>query len=260
MVGSTRLKAVFRKIVYIEDSVGMGLKMSNCCEDKSCEIAAMRTRHGKVLWFVLFINATMFFVESIGGWFAHSTSLLADALDMFGDAMVYGFSLLVLTRSERWQAKAAFIKGAFMLAFGLAVLVEAGYKIWHPTELGIETMGMIGLLALMANLICFVMLYRHRGDNLNMSSTWLCSRNDLIANVGVLAAAGGSYLLVSNWPDVIVGLAIAALFLNSAVTVLRQSVHVLKAPIVVDAPVSHRTISINRLGKRNNLSDVGDKH
>jgi cation diffusion facilitator family transporter len=220
--------------------------MSSCCEDKGCEIAAMRQSHGKVLWTVLAINATMFFVEAIGGWIAHSTSLLADALDMFGDALVYGFSLMVLARSERWQAKAALIKGAFMLVFGMAVLAEAGYKIWHPTTLGVETMGLIGFLALMANLSCFFMLYRHRGDNLNMSSTWLCSRNDLIANVGVLLAAAGSYGLASYWPDVIVGLLIAALFLGSAMSVLRQSVAALAAPSHSEPPASFHVTSISR--------------
>lgn len=92
---------------------------------------------------------------------------------------------------------------------------------------GVETMGIVGSVALAANIVCFAMLYRHRADNLNMSSTWLCSRNDLIANVGVLAAAGTAYLLASRWPDIIVGCIIAALFLPSAVSVLRDAFRVL---------------------------------
>jgi len=197
--------------------------MANCCEDKSCEVTALRESHGRVLWIVLAINTLMFMVEAVAGILAHSTSLLADALDMLGDALVYGFSLFVIARSLRWQAGAAMAKGAFMLAFGLGVLAEAGYKIFHPIIPGVGTMGTIGALALAANAICFALLYRHRADNLNMSSTWLCSRNDVIANVGVLIAAGATYLLASRWPDIIVGCIIAALFLRSAFSVLRDA-------------------------------------
>lgn len=174
------------------------------------------------------INAVMFVVEGLAGLLAHSTSLLADALDMLGDALVYGFSLFVLVRSARWQAGAALAKSGFMLAFGLAVLAEAVHKMLFPVMPGVTMMGMIGGVALAANLICFFLLYRHRGDNLNMGSTWLCSRNDLIANIGVLLAAGGSYLLASRWPDIMVGGIIATLFLSSAVGVLQQSVKELR--------------------------------
>jgi cation diffusion facilitator family transporter len=204
--------------------------MTSCCEDKSCEITAMRANHSRVLWIVLAINAAMFLVEGVAGLLANSTSLLADALDMLGDALVYGFSLFVLLRSARWQAGATLAKGAFMLAFGLGVLGEAAYKVFVPVMPGVETMGIIGGLALAANLACFFLLYRHRGDNLNMSSTWLCSRNDLIANVGVLLAAGSSYLWASRWPDILVGSIIAGLFLHSAFGVLRQSLRALHAP------------------------------
>lgn len=203
--------------------------MAHCCEDKSCEISLLRESHGRVLWIVLFINAAMFVVEGAAGIFAHSTSLLADALDMFGDALVYGFSLFVLARSERWQAGAAVVKGAFMLIFGLGVLAEAGFKILHPVMPSVETMGVVGGLALAANFVCFLLLYRHRSDNLNMSSTWLCSRNDLIANVGVLLAAGSGFLLASRWPDIIVGIVIASLFFSSALHVLRDAIRALRA-------------------------------
>lgn len=114
-----------------------------------------------------------------------------------------------------------------MLVFGLGVMGEAVVKMLYPVMPNAETMGVIGGLALGANLVCFFLLHRHRDDNLNMSSTWLCSRNDLIANVGVLLAAGSSYALTSRWPDIVVGVAIASLFLNSAYTVLRQSLQAL---------------------------------
>lgn len=203
--------------------------MASCCEDKACELRTLRESHGRALWIVLGINALMFVVEGGAGLLAHSTSLLADALDMLGDALVYGFSLFALARSVRWQAGAALAKGGFMLAFGLAVLAEAAYKVFHPVMPGVEAMGVIGTLALAANIVCFSLLYRHRADNLNMSSIWLCSRNDLIANVGVLVAAGMGYLLASRWPDLIVGGLIAALFLRSAFSVLRDATRALGA-------------------------------
>ena len=202
--------------------------MASCCEDKGCEVSALRESHSRVLWIVLFINAAMFVFEGGAGLFAHSTSLLADALDMLGDALVYGFSLFVLARSARWHAGAALVKGSFMLLFGLGVLAEGVYKIVHPVMPGAEIMGVVGGIALAANLTCFLLLYRHRADNLNMASTWLCSRNDLIANVGVLAAAGGSYMLTSRWPDIMVGVVIAGLFLGSAFKVIRQSFSALR--------------------------------
>jgi cation diffusion facilitator family transporter len=202
--------------------------MASCCEDKSCEITAMRESHQRVLWIVLVINALMFFGEGVAGFLAHSTSLMADALDMLGDALVYGFSLFVLARSVRWQASAAMVKGEFMLIFGLGVLGEAAYKALNPIMPSVETMGIVGGIALVANLVCFFLLYRHRSDNINMSSTWLCSRNDLIANVGVLVAATASYLLVSRWPDIIVGVIIASLFLTSAIRILRQASQALR--------------------------------
>ena len=113
----------------------------------------------------------MFIVEGWAGITSHSTSLLADSLDMLGDALVYGFSLFVLARSERWQGGVALTKGVFMLIFGLGVLTEAIYKMLHPIMPGVGVMGIIGVLALAANIVCFFLLYRHRADNLNMSST-----------------------------------------------------------------------------------------
>jgi cation diffusion facilitator family transporter len=221
--------------------------MASCCEDKRCEITALQERHGRLLWVVLLINALMFLVEGGAGLRVHSTSLLADALDMLGDALVYGFGLFVLARSARWQAGAALAKGGFMLAFGLGVLVEAVYKMFHPVMPGVETMGVIGGLALAANLVCFFLLYRHRRDNLNMSSTWLCSRNDLIANVGVLLAAIGSYVLLSRWPDILMGVVIASLFLSSALQVLRQSMQALRMPLAADRPAVKPTIQLHPL-------------
>lgn len=211
--------------------------MASCCEDKSCEIDALREKHKRVLQMVLAINAVMFVVESASGWIAHSTSLLADSLDMFGDATVYAMSLYVLGRSEREQGMVALVKGAIMLAFGLGVLIEASWKALHPVMPEAATMGAVGALALAANLLCFYLLFTHREDNVNMSSTWLCSRNDLFANSGVLLAAGAGYWLTSRWPDILVGTLIAALFLSSALHVIRQARVAMKPPIVTPVKI-----------------------
>jgi cation diffusion facilitator family transporter len=197
--------------------------MDDCCETKADELTALRGRHKDVLFTVLVINAVLFVVEAAAGLLAHSTALLADSLDMLGDSLVYGFSLYVLWRSAAWKAKAALLKGAIMAVFGIGVLMEVVYKTIAGIVPSAETMGIIGALVLLGNGICFLLLFRHRSDDLNMRSTWLCSRNDIIANVSVLAAAFGVTVFDANWPDSIVGAAIAVLFLKSALTVLRES-------------------------------------
>jgi Co/Zn/Cd efflux system component len=143
---------------------------------------------------------------------------------MLGDSLVYGFSLYVLWRSAAWKAKAALLKGAIMALFGLGVLVDLIYKMVLGIVPSAETMGIVGALVLFGNSVCFLLLLRHRSDDLNMRSTWLCSRNDIIANISVLAAAFGVSIFHSAWPDILVGAAIAALFLKSAFTVLRESI------------------------------------
>lgn len=190
--------------------------MDNCCENKTGELAALRDRQSRVLYLVFAINAVMFAVEFVAGWLTESTALMADSLDMFGDASVYAITLYVLHRSTRARAGAALFKGAIMMMFGLLVIGQALYRLSSGTVPEAGWMAVVGLLALIANGVCFVVLHRHRSDDLNMRSVWLCSRNDLIANVTVLLAAGMVALTSSPWPDVIVGLGIAGLFLHSA--------------------------------------------
>jgi Co/Zn/Cd efflux system component len=172
---------------------------------------------------VLGINAALFAVEFAAGWLAHSTALLGDSLDMLGDSLVYAFSLYVLGRSELWRLWAARSKGLVMVLLVVVVLAEAALKLIDGARPTAETMGEIGALALAGNTLCFALLYRHRADDLNMRSTWLCSRNDLVANTAVLAAAAAVGITGTVWPDVIVGVAIAGLFLHTAIVVLRES-------------------------------------
>jgi Co/Zn/Cd efflux system component len=148
---------------------------------------------------------------------------------MLGDALVYGFSLYVISRGARWKAAAGLLKGVVMAAFGLFVLAQAGYRMFSSQLPVFEAMTLVGLIALGANATCFASLWRHRSADINMRSVWLCSRNDLIANVSVLLAAAGVFLMHSKWPDIVVGLVIAALFLRSALSVLRESASNLRA-------------------------------
>lgn len=198
--------------------------MADCCNDKACEIEALRDRQGAVLKVVLGINALMFGVELTAGLLAGSVSLVADSLDMLGDALVYGFSLYVIARGARMKAVSALFKGGIMTAFGLFVLGQAVYKIAYPQLPVYEAIGAFGLLALITNSVCLVLLWQHRSDDINMSSVWLCSRNDIIANVSVLFAALGVWATGSGWPDIAIGLALSALFLRSALHVVRGSV------------------------------------
>ena len=203
--------------------------MADCCNDKACEIDALRGRQSSTLKIVLGINAVMFVVELTAGLLGNSISLVADSLDMLGDAMVYGFSLYVVARSATMKARAALLKGIIMAAFGFFVLGQAIYRIAYPQLPVFETIGAIGLLALAANGTCFFLLWRHRADDINMSSVWLCSRNDIIANVSVWFAAVGVWFTRSGWPDILIGLALAALFLRSALHVLRGARNELRA-------------------------------
>ena len=203
--------------------------MADCCNNKACEIDALRTRQSAMLKTVLAINAVMFLIELTAGLISGSASLVADSLDMLGDALVYGFSIYAVTEGARMKAKAALFKGGIMAAFGCFVFAQVIYKIIYPQVPVFEIIGLIGLLALAANSVCFALLWRHRADDINMSSVWLCSRNDIIANISVLFVAAGVWLSHSAWPDILVGLALSALFLRSALVVLRGAITELRA-------------------------------
>jgi Co/Zn/Cd efflux system component len=183
----------------------------------------LRGRQRNVLVTVLAINAVFFLIEATAGLVASSTALLADSLDMLGDALVYAFSLFVVSRNDLWKARSATLKGWIMLGFGLFVLAQAGYKLAYPEVPRYRVIELVALAALAANAFCLALLWRHRGDDVNMRSVWLCSRNDIIANVSVLVAGVGVGLFASQWPDILVGFGIATLFLRSAIGVLREA-------------------------------------
>lgn len=197
--------------------------MDDCCIDKTCAIERLRHRQANTLRVVLAANAIMFLIEFGAGIRAGSVAMLADSLDMLGDSLVYGFSLYVVARSATWKARAAVAKAIVMGLFGLFVLGQLGYKLLYPHPPVFETMGTIGALALVANGVCFALLWRHRAEDINMRSVWLCSRNDIVANTLVLLAAWAVWVTRSPWPDLMVGLGICALFLRSAFVVAREA-------------------------------------
>jgi cation diffusion facilitator family transporter len=197
--------------------------MDDCCSNAEYEIKKLRERQRSTLIAVLAINSSMFAVEIVAGLLAGSTALLADSLDMLGDSLVYAFSLYVVARNDTWKAASALMKGAIMALFGIFVLAQATYKFLHPEVPQFEAIGLIALLALVANSVCLLLLWRHRAEDVNMRSVWLCSRNDIVVDISVLFTALGVWLTNSQWPDLLVGLGIAVLFLRSALHVLRDA-------------------------------------
>ena len=203
----------------------------DCCSAKGVELErlARQAEQRRVLIVVLIINAVMFFAEFGAGLVAGSAALMADATDMLGDALVYGVSLYAIARSDRWKAGVAAFKGAFILLLGLGILVNVAIKIQSGVPPSSSLMLVFGGAALVANLVCLGLLWRFRAQDVNMASTWECSRNDVISNVGVLIAAALVAVTSSPWPDIFIGLAMAAVVLRSAVRVLGESVPQLKA-------------------------------
>lgn len=201
--------------------------MSACCDhghDKGYFTDAATSRaYRRVLWFALLVNGGMFFAEMVGAYLSKSVALQADALDFLGDAANYGISLAVVGMHLVWRARAAMVKGLSMGLFGLWVI---GTMAWRFVEGGVpeaHIITSIGVLALAANVAVTVALFRYRDGDANMRSVWLCSRNDAIANVAVIAAGGGVWLTGTFWPDVAVGGIIAGLALVASVEVIRRA-------------------------------------
>ncbi|MEA3539306.1 MAG: cation transporter [Pseudomonadota bacterium] len=177
----------------------------------------------RVLWIALAINASMFAVEIVAGVAAHSAALKADALDFLGDSANYAISLGVAGMALQWRARAALLKGASLLLLGLWIL---GSTVWMAMTGALpqaETMGVIGVLALFANLVCAVMLWRHRDGDANRRSVWICSRNDAIGNIAVVAAALGVFGTGTAWPDIAVAVILAGLGVSGGWQIVRQA-------------------------------------
>lgn len=196
---------------------------AHCCHDDTPTDKPIPPGYRRVLWIALAVNFGMFLVEMIGGWGAGSASLLADAVDFFGDAANYALSLFVLSLGLAWRARTALLKGLSMGAYGLYVLGQAVWNGWHGVLPEASTMTAIGTLALIANVSVATLLYTYRGGDANMRSVWLCSRNDAIGNLAILLAAAGVFGTGSGWPDLLVAAVMALLSLSAARQVVVQA-------------------------------------
>jgi Co/Zn/Cd efflux system component len=197
--------------------------MSAHCCGQGATFEGLSADYKRRLWLVIAINAAMFVVEMGAGALAGSQALQADALDFLGDSLTYGISLAVIGATLRVRAWAAFAKGVSLTVMGLWVLGSTGY---HVLVLGIpraEIMGLVGFLALAANVVSVLILVKYKDGDSNVRSVWLCSRNDAIGNVAVMLAAVGVWQTATGWPDLIVAAIMAGLFLSSSFQVLRQS-------------------------------------
>lgn len=199
--------------------------MSAHCDHHHADLSrASNPRYRKILWAALVINLAMFAIEIGTGFKSGSTSLLADAIDFFGDAANYGVSLAVLSAGALLRARAAMLKGVCMMSFGVFVLARAAWMYSQGGTPEAFTMGGVALLALAANIAVAAMLYAYREGDANMRSVWLCSRNDAIGNVAVLVAALGVLGTGSAWPDLLVAVGMAGLALSSGRSVILQAV------------------------------------
>lgn len=197
--------------------------MSGCC-DGGCSVSALKEeRQRGTLKIVLGINAVMFVVIIGAAIFGGSTALLANSFDNFGDALTYALSLYAVSRGTGTKAKVALFKGALILLAALTVTGQVIYKIIVPSVPIFEAMGIFGILSLIANSICLFLLWRHRHEDVNMSSVWECSRNDIASDISVILAAGGVWLLGSGWPDIIVAIALVFLLYRSAFHVISSA-------------------------------------
>lgn len=193
--------------------------MSDCCHNTT-ELENLQKRQRGTVKKVLAINAVMFLLILAAALYADSSALLSDSLDNLGDTLTYAFSLYAISLGLRIKARVALFKGLLILLAAFAVWIQIIYKLINPSVPVFELMGVFSLLALAANGVCLALLWRHKTEDVNMSSVWECSRNDIVANVSVFVAAGGVWLTGSAWPDLLVAIGLATFFLRSAIHVL----------------------------------------
>jgi Co/Zn/Cd efflux system component len=201
--------------------------MSGCCSHDAKFDGASKS-YRRALWAVIVINSVMFQVEMTASITANSQALLADALDFFGDTLTYGLSLFVIGHTLTWRARAALFKGLTLAAMGFWVLSSTFYQVLILETPAAAIMSGIGLLALAANIASVLILYRFRDGDANVRSVWLCSRNDAIGNLAVIGAAGAVWFTASAWPDLVVAVTMASLFLRSAFLIIRQALQELR--------------------------------
>jgi Co/Zn/Cd efflux system component len=202
--------------------------MGDCCQN-DCGLDPNAARQRRTLRIVLAINAVMFVVIASAALIGSSNSLMADSLDNLGDALTYGLSLYAVSRAASVKSKVALFKGGLILAAALMVAGSIVYKLIVPTVPSFEMMGIFSLAGLAANAVCLAFLTRHRNEDVNMSSVWECSRNDIASNLSVFAAAGAVWLTGSMWPDLLIAAALIVILLRSAIRVNTSAICELRA-------------------------------
>ncbi len=202
--------------------------MSGCC-DNNCSMDALRERQRGTLKIVLGINAVMFLVIVVAALYGNSTALLADSLDNLGDALTYGLSLYAVSRSATVKAKVALFKGGLIFLAACAVAAQIVYKLFMPSVPLFEVMGTFSLIGLAANSLCLYLLWRHRHEDVNMSSVWECSRNDIASNLSVFVAAGAVWFTGAGWPDILAALGLVWLLVRSSIRVISSAMAELRA-------------------------------
>ena len=197
--------------------------MADCFENKGCAIEAMKVKQSKTLKIVLVINIFLFLLTATYGLVANSASLLTDSLDDLGDAITYALSLYVVYKSDKAKAKVALFKGMLILLGALFVLSQVISHTIIQTVPLFETMGTVAVIALLGNLTCLYLLTKHKEQDINMSSVWECSKNDILNNVAVIAAAVIVGFTHVGWADVIVGLVLSILLIKSSIKVIKSA-------------------------------------
>lgn len=193
--------------------------MSGC----GCEVELKDNQQKKVLYWLLAINATMFVFEIGFGWLSESTALIADSLDMLADAIVYAIALYAVGKSIQHKANAAIVSGYFQLGLGILILLDITRRLYGQSEPHSWFMIGIGSVALVANVICLILIRKHNNDEIHMRASWIFSANDVIANLGVVIAGILVMVLEQRWPDIVIGSIISVLILRGAYRILTDA-------------------------------------
>ncbi|MDH5481194.1 MAG: cation transporter [Nitrosomonas sp.] len=201
--------------------------MSGCCEGE-CALNARHAQQRQTLIWVLLINAIMFVVIVVAAILSDSSALLSDSFDNLGDAITYMLSLYAVSRGPELKAKVALFKGVLIFLGASVVIGQIIYKLFNPVVPIFELMGIFSVLSLLANGTCLALLWRHRKEDVNMSSVWECSRNDIASNLSVFIAAGLVWFFNSGWPDILIAAALATLLLRSSYRVIYSAMQELR--------------------------------
>tara|TARA_R110002111_G_scaffold27913_2_gene59777 strand:- start:18988 stop:19605 length:618 start_codon:yes stop_codon:yes gene_type:complete len=203
--------------------------MGACCDDE-CALDRLQGKQRVTLIRVLLINAIMFVLIVLAALFAQSAALFSDSLDNLGDALTYGLSLYVVSKSASSKARVALFKGGLIFIAASLVVAQVVYRLLHPVVPSFELMGLFSVLGLVANGVCLFLLWQHRHEDINMSSVFECSRNDIASNLSVIFAAIGVWVFESGWPDIILASLLALMLLNSSARVIKGACLELKKP------------------------------